>query len=233
MTVSIACESTNGYFNVTPFDACGATDDLGNIYINGDLLDTSTVGGRSLTVTSRDAMGFTAAATVNYTVVAPSVEAGQMRGEGYVNLPADPGVRGRFLFSVIQRTTGEVCGRFNFWTVGRSASSRRMDVFDAVTVDAIAFSDDPGFTPGNRPTATTDTATFSGTGDFNDVPGYFLTVTTTGRGEPGDDLDTFVLTVFDSNGNTVFAIDGLLAGGIQSLRLQGLGAPPFIAGGLR
>ncbi len=203
---------------------------------NGASIDTSTPGTYSFTVTAADNNGNVVTKTANYMVTAgppPPPTPGHMIGDGRLSGPAgDPGARLRFVFDVIQTTTGGSHGRFSFWTNDANDHPRLTNVFDATSIDAIAFSNDPGFTPGHKPLPTIDTVTFSGSGDFNDQPGYTFTVTATDRGEPGAGLDTFALTVYDSTGTSVYSVSGALAGGnIQSARLPNRKLPPFITGG--
>ena len=203
---------------------------------NGVAIDTSTPGAYSFTVTAADLNGNITTKTVNYTVTAgppPPPAPGHMVGDGRLaGPPSDPDARLHFVLDVIQTSAGGSHGRFSFWTNDKDDHPRLTNVFDATSIDAIAFSDDPGFTLGHKPLPAIDTVTFSGSGEFNDTPGYTFTVTATDQGEPGTGRDTFALTVYDSNGTSVYSASGTLAGGnIQSVRLPNRKLPPFIAGG--
>lgn len=92
--------------------------------------------------------------------------------------------------------------------------------FEATTIDAVAFSDHPAFTPG-RGQPVLDTVRFSGRGKWNGRTGYTFEAVATDRGEPGRHRDTFSLMVKDARGNIVLSVDGLLgSGNIQSTRVK-------------
>jgi hypothetical protein len=65
-----------------------------------------------------------------------------------------------------------------------------------------------------------DTVIFSGTGRWNNKPGYTFEVLATDRGEPGWGRDTISVVIKNALGAVVASISGTLDGGnIQSTRL--------------
>ncbi len=86
-------------------------------------------------------------------------------------------------------------------------------------VDTVAFSNAEGYMPGQWPASGIDTVVFSGVGWWNGRSGYSFRVTASDRGEPGVNIDTFVLVVTSPTGEVVESASGVLRGGnIQSLR---------------
>jgi hypothetical protein len=179
-----------------------------------------------------------------FTVTVTSTEVttpGQMRGDGHIN---QDGARYSFDFVVRESARGER-GSFELRVDetrhcdcrdnrGRKVKhgdrddrnhdcrgNDRDDRFKARTIDAVAFTDDPTFRPGRRARPQVDTVVFSGTGTWNGRGGYRFEARATDQGEPGRHREMLTVTVWDSNGNVVAAVDGDLDGGnIQSRRLD-------------
>ncbi len=96
--------------------------------------------------------------------------------------------------------------------------------FRATSMKQVTFSDDPGFRPGRGSNAlkpTVDSVTLTGTGVWNEKPGYTFEAAATDQGEPGRGRDTFSIVIRDPTGATVASADGTLTGGnIQSSRVR-------------
>ena len=174
------------------------------------------VGMTTVTCTAADRSGNTAAATFIVTVLpAPN---GRMHGAGHLDRGNE---RHHFAFRVSQVGRNEE-GRLDYRVTGpRQHPSGR---FEATSVTAVTFLDDPGFEPkksggqGRRPSV--DTVSFAGAGKWNGRSGYTFEAITTDQGEPGHHRDTFSLVVRDSRRTIVANVSGPLDGGnIQSTRL--------------
>jgi hypothetical protein len=94
--------------------------------------------------------------------------------------------------------------------------------FEATSVSAVTFSDDPAFKAGSgRREPTMDSVVFTGSGKWNGKSGYTFEARATDQGEPGRQRDTFSLVVKDSRGAVVATLNSKLdSGNIQSTRLQ-------------
>jgi hypothetical protein len=107
--------------------------------------------------------------------------------------------------------------------------------FEATSITAVVFSDDPGFKPGRTargraagtPGSEVDTVVFSGTGRWNGQRGFTFEAVATDRGEPGRRRDTFSLVVRNAAGRVVANINDALDGGnIQADPMR----PPWRSG---
>jgi hypothetical protein len=166
---------------------------------------------------------------------------GRLYGVGFID---EGGTHQHFVFSVAQ-VRSRISGRLEYWVndqrrcerdddfdrdpdfngdhdrdYGRDHRSSR-NHFEATSVLAVVFSNDPAFAPGRgRQQPTVDTVRFGGAGKWNGRTGYTFEVVATDRGEPGRHRDTFSLIVRDSQGKVVANVSGGLDGGnIQSTRL--------------
>ncbi len=83
------------------------------------------------------------------------------------------------------------------------------DKFHLEILDTASCSDDPDIDEG-EPIAGFDTYVGSGTGRFNGVSGATATWTFTDAGEPGKDVDGFIIAIKDKDGNPVLSVAGVL-----------------------
>ena len=147
---------------------------------------------------------------------------GRMAGGGEV---AAGGLEHRFTFTVTERRNGADCGHVEFWISEPDTwrkPGKKLSRFDASTITAVTFSDDPDFKPGRRGLPAIDTVTFRGSGKWNGKAGYTFEAHATDEGEPGAGKDTFAITIRNAQRVVVATVSGTLAGGnIQSLRLSG------------
>jgi hypothetical protein len=159
----------------------------------------------------------TQSASVTITITKPTPD-GLMFGVGQIG---QDGRRNQFAFSVSQVKERDSAHLELLVTDFRG---RRLAQFEATKIDTVLFSDDPGFAPGRfliffRP-ATTDTATFAGSGRWNGKAGYTFAAVATDKGEPGRGRDSFALVVTDPSGRVVLDVnDTLDSGNIESTRL--------------
>jgi hypothetical protein len=198
------------------------------------------VGLTTVHCTATDLAGNTGSAAFTVTVN-PSRD-GRMHGEGFINRG---GRRHHFAFRVAQVRNHDE-GHFEYRVSdGRHCEPdddddcnpdldgdhdadsahdhhHRPDHFEATSIEAVIFSDDPAFEPGEgRRRPRVDTARFWGAGRFNGRSGYTFEAIATDRGEPGRHRDTLSLVIRDPKGNVVVNVSGTLDGGnIQSTRLR-------------
>jgi len=91
----------------------------------------------------------------------------------------------------------------------------------ASAITFIAFSDDPTYRPGRPRKPMVDTVLFSGSGEWNGLPGYRFEVTASDEGEPGRHREAVAITIRDAAGRVVVSVNGDLDGGnVQSRRIQ-------------
>ena len=185
--------------------------------VSGTPSDQS-AGSYAVTVKATDGK-LTATQAYTWTVVDMS---GRMNGDGQV---ASSGLEHHFTFKVTERKDGADHGRVEFWIRDPDTAKKKgkeLNRFDAATITAVTFSDDPGFKPGKKPLPTIDSVSFGGVGEWNGKRGYTFQAHASDQGEPGAGRDTFAITIRDPKGATVATVSGTLAGGnIQSLRLAG------------
>lgn len=168
---------------------------------------------------------FTPSDPVNYDAATKSVSltvrptAGVMNGVGRVDAS---GISYKFAFHVQEKVNGAERGSIAL-EVDRTSGNirnRHIGTFTSTNVDPIVFSDNPAFRPGVFPRPTVDTATMSGTGRWNGVPGYKFTAEAIDAGEPGAGRDRFTMTIRSPQGAVVATVSGVIdAGNIQSSRL--------------
>jgi hypothetical protein len=204
------------------------------------------LGETTVTCTATDNVGNTGTATFTVTITpADAVVPGRMHGVGHISAAR---THHHFAFRVVETNDREY-GRLEYWVneprfCGRDDHGYDFDRsrngaddrdygrphlrasghFQATSITAVAFSNDPTFRPGRgaRPgLPDVDTVSFAGTGKWNGKSGYTVQVTATDRGEPGRGRDTFLLVIRDGAGNIVAEFAGTLdAGNIQSTRLR-------------
>jgi len=144
---------------------------------------------------------------------------GRMHGDGGI----DAGHREhRFEFDVKEHPVGRERGaiRYSVRAPGTGRKTDTVDTFESTSIESVSFWDDPGFTPGHRPTPSTDSVVFTGIGCWNGVRGYTFEARAADEGEPGRGRDTFAITVRDPEGVVVAFVNGVLSeGNIQSERV--------------
>jgi pimeloyl-ACP methyl ester carboxylesterase len=206
------------------------------------------VGDTTVTCTASDVTGNMSTATFTVTVTStspPTTSDGRMFGAGYVN---GGGTHHHFVLRISQVGTRSN-GRLEYWVndprrcgeedddEGRDKDRhgdadrdygrdrcRPTSRFEATSIAAVAFSDNPAWQPARRDNdrpPTVDTVTFTGDGKWNGKKGYTFEAMATDQGEPGRNRDTFWLVVRDSRGAVVASGGGVLGGGqIQSTRIE-------------
>lgn len=191
---------------------------------SGSPLNTATPGAYTFSVTALDRAGHSTTTAVAYIVAPP----GRMQGSGTLAAPADdPDARQQFTFDVTALPNGAGGGTFSYWVTDPDDRPRVGSTFASSTLTSIIFADDPTITP-QTAAALIDTVTMRGTGRWNGVDGYAFLATATDKGGALAP-DTFTLTVFDSTGQAVYSVGGVLATGrVTSLRLPGRTSPPLI-----
>ena len=194
-----ASDAVDGSVPVTCVPASGATF----------LVGTTTVD-----CSSTDAHANTA--TGSFTVTVTAFEPGRMNGDGTIVSGAQ---RHQFEFRVQDRSSGAESGHLQYRLHTTRPGPDREDHFEATSVTAVIFTDEPGVSPGRRPRSGIDTVSFAGVGRWNGSGGYTFTAQATDAGEPGRRRDEFAITIRDAGGHVVASVDAeLTSGNIQSLR---------------
>jgi hypothetical protein len=169
---------------------------------------------------------FTPANPANYNAATKSVSltvrptAGEMEGEGRTDVA---GLRYEFQFHLNERASGAERGWITLEVerIGRETRANQIGTFASFNVDTIVFSDNPAFRPGYSPKPNIDSASISGTGRWNGMPGYTFSGEVVDAGEPGAGRDRFTMTVRSPQGATVATVTGTItAGNIQSSRVD-------------
>jgi uncharacterized repeat protein (TIGR03803 family) len=143
-----------------------------------------------------------------FAILEPVVPAltGRMSGEGAI---ADGDARHRFEFEVAELQRGSERGRLCYSVAHGAAERDRTGRFEATTIAAVKFWDDPAIRKRHEAPAA-DSVVFSGRGAWNGADGYSFEVRATDAGEPGRGRDTFAITIRDPDGVVVSTAAGML-----------------------
>lgn len=178
------------------------------------------VGITTVTCTVTDSAGRAASGAFTVTV-ADITRPGEMRGDGFVR---DDDAKYRFEFRARQNALGNARASLSIridHDGRRKGKKQRDDRFEARTVDAIAFSDDPAIRPGRPRRAQVDTVTFSGVGDWNGQRNCRYEVFAQDAGEPGRHHESIRVKIYSPAGAVLASFEGELDGGnIQSTRIR-------------
>ena len=126
-----------------------------------------------------------------------------------------------FAFAVQEQASGADAGTLSYRAQAGAGRDRTVDHFESTAITNVDFFDVAGVSPGRRPPSGVDVVSFGGLGRWNDRSGYTFDAVATDAGEPGSGRDRFTLTVRDSGGQAVAAVDAVITtGNIQSLRIN-------------
>jgi hypothetical protein len=121
------------------------------------------------------------------------------------------GVRYEFDFTV-ENGSGKVKpGKLSLQT-GQITGGKSKGKFVSTSIDQAAFTDDPAISPADS-NQKVDTVTFSGSGRWNDMPGYTFAAEASDAGQPGAGHDRFAITVRSSLGVVVATVSGPITSG--------------------
>lgn len=177
---------------------------------------TFAIGATTVSCTATDAHGNAAHGSFVVAVTAATVP-GRMTGDARID---SGGLEHDVAFVVQEQATGADAGAITY-RVRPHSSRDRGNRFESTAITTVNFFNVPGIAPGRQPASGVDTVSFSGVGRWNDRAGYTFDAVAVDAGEPGRGRDRFAITIRDTAGHIVAAVDSAIVdGNIESRGIE-------------